>query len=64
MAILKPVAEAAKFDVPSSNARDCLRALATPIQSLKGVGPKRAAQLEASGLDTVEDHSLSLAVSF
>lgn len=43
---------------PSSsrpNVRDCLRALATPIQSLKGVGPKRAAQLEAAGLATVED---------
>jgi len=32
-----------------------LRALQTPIQFLKGVGPKRAAQLEAFGLCTVED---------
>ena len=35
--------------------RDCLRALATPVQYLKGVGPKRAEQLEAAGLCTVED---------
>src|ERR1700756_2188535 len=35
--------------------RECLRALRTPIQFLKGVGPKRAAQLEAFGLLTVED---------
>ena len=35
--------------------RECLRALRTPIQFLKGVGPKRAAQLEAFGLSTVED---------
>jgi ATP-dependent DNA helicase RecG len=35
--------------------RSCLRALATSIQYLKGVGPKRAAQLEAAGLSTVED---------
>src|ERR1043166_487108 len=34
---------------------ECLRALSTPIQRLKGVGPKRAAQLEAFGLKTVED---------
>ncbi|MGZ8530522.1 MAG: ATP-dependent DNA helicase RecG [Candidatus Binatia bacterium] len=59
MAILKPVAIAAKLvttsSQPRANVRDCLRALATSIQSLKGVGPKRAAQLEASGLATVED---------
>jgi len=59
MATLKPVAEAAKLvttiSQPRANVRDCLRALATSIQSLKGVGPKRAAQLEASGLATVED---------
>src|SRR5262245_42775791 len=35
--------------------RQCLRALATPIESLKGVGPKRAAQLTAAGLGTVEE---------
>jgi ATP-dependent DNA helicase RecG len=35
--------------------RDCLRALSTSVQFLKGVGPKRAAQLEAAGLATVED---------
>jgi ATP-dependent DNA helicase RecG len=35
--------------------QECLRAVATPIQYLKGVGPKRAAQLEALGLKTIED---------
>ena len=35
--------------------RECLRALRTPIRFLKGVGPKRAAQLEGFGLSTVED---------
>ena len=35
--------------------RDCLRALQTPLRFLKGVGPKRAAQLEGLGLKTVED---------
>jgi ATP-dependent DNA helicase RecG len=35
--------------------RECLRALATPIQFLKGVGPKRAELLQAAGLSTVED---------
>ena len=32
-----------------------MRALSTSVQFLKGVGPKRAAQLEAAGLATVED---------
>ena len=56
--MLKPVAEAAKLTTssqPRANVRECLRALATSIQSLKGVGPKRAAQLESAGLATVED---------
>lgn len=35
--------------------RDCLRALATPVRFLKGIGPKRAAQLETLNLRTVED---------
>ncbi len=35
--------------------RERLRALATPLQLLKGIGPKRAAQLESFGLRTVED---------
>ena len=35
--------------------KDCLRALQTPLRFLKGVGPKRAAQLEGLGLRTVED---------
>jgi ATP-dependent DNA helicase RecG len=33
----------------------CLRALSTPIENLKGVGPKRGAQLQAFGLKTLED---------
>jgi ATP-dependent DNA helicase RecG len=40
---------------PSPSVRDCLRAMATPIQFLKGVGPRRAEQLESLGLKTVED---------
>ncbi|MGE5303055.1 MAG: ATP-dependent DNA helicase RecG [Alphaproteobacteria bacterium] len=40
---------------PSPSVRESLRALQTPIRFLKGVGPKRAAQLEASGLVAVED---------
>jgi ATP-dependent DNA helicase RecG len=35
--------------------RDSLRALKTPLQFLKGVGPARAAELEAFGLRTIED---------
>ncbi len=35
--------------------RECLRALETPIRFLKGVGPKRAADLENIGIQTVED---------
>jgi ATP-dependent DNA helicase RecG len=35
--------------------RERLRALATPVEELKGVGPKRAELLKASGLSTVED---------
>src|SRR5574341_1538816 len=35
--------------------REQLRALATPVQNLKGVGPKRAEQLVAAGLSRVED---------
>jgi len=38
-----------------STVRDRLRALSTPVQYLKGVGPKRAQQLAAAGLSTVED---------
>jgi ATP-dependent DNA helicase RecG len=40
---------------PQPSVRDCLRALSTSVQFLKGVGPKRAAQLEAAGLASVED---------
>jgi ATP-dependent DNA helicase RecG len=35
--------------------RACLRALQTPLRFLKGIGPKRAEQLEKLGLQTVED---------
>ena len=35
--------------------QECLRALATPIQYLKGVGPKRAGQLGSLGIKTIED---------
>jgi ATP-dependent DNA helicase RecG len=35
--------------------RDGLRVMATPIQYLKGVGPKRAEQLESIGVKTIED---------
>jgi len=35
--------------------QDCCRALSTPLRFLKGIGPKRAAQLEGLGLKTVED---------
>lgn len=35
--------------------KDCFRALQTPLRFLKGIGPKRAAQLETLGLRTVED---------
>src|SRR5574342_194473 len=39
----------------SLSVRESLRALQTPVRFLKGIGPKRAAQLESSGLATVED---------
>lgn len=35
--------------------RQCLRALEQPLRFLKGIGPKRAADLESIGLSTVED---------
>ncbi|MEK6602543.1 MAG: ATP-dependent DNA helicase RecG, partial [Candidatus Binatota bacterium] len=45
------------FNYQSSQVKpkDCLRALQTPLRFLKGVGPKRALQLEGLGLITVED---------
>jgi ATP-dependent DNA helicase RecG len=39
----------------SISVREALRAMATPLQFLKGVGPKRAEQLASIGLQTVED---------
>ncbi len=53
VAAKSPNHPAAQKRTPS--VRDCLRQLATSIQFLKGVGPKRAEQLEAAGLSTVED---------
>ena len=41
--------------LPPPSVRGSLRALGAPIQTLKGVGPKRASQLESFGLRTVED---------
>ena len=39
----------------ATSPKDSFRALLTPLRFLKGVGPMRAAQLEALGLKTVED---------
>ncbi len=39
----------------SPSVRESLRALQTPLRFLKGIGPKRAAQLESSGIVTIED---------
>jgi ATP-dependent DNA helicase RecG len=39
----------------SPSVSDCLSALQTPLRFLKGIGPKRAEQLEKLGLKTVED---------
>lgn len=56
--------ETSSFRLPTSSAvyktsrispQDSLRALQTPVRYLKGVGPKRAAQLEGLGLKTVEN---------
>ena len=39
----------------SPSVRDSLRALQTEIRFVKGIGPKRAAQLESCGILTIED---------
>jgi ATP-dependent DNA helicase RecG len=39
----------------SLSVRDCLRALATPVRFVKGIGPKRASDLESIGIMTIED---------
>ncbi len=44
-----------KISASVPSVRECLRAMATPLQYLKGVGPKRAEQLESLGILTVED---------
>jgi ATP-dependent DNA helicase RecG len=51
-----PAAASSSNPKPSTpSPRDCFRALGTSLQFLKGIGPARAAQLEALGLKTVED---------
>ena len=59
MAILKPVAEAAKLvttsSQPRANARDCLRALATSIQFSKVSVPNAPRSSKPAGSRTVED---------
>ena len=45
----------ASYEPTHHLAKDCIRALLTSLRFLKGVGPKRAAQLEGLGLKTVED---------
>ena len=40
---------------PKPSFRECLRILQTPLRFLKGVGPKRAEELEKFGLKSVED---------
>ncbi len=42
-------------EIPSAGTSRRRRVLDAPIQFLKGVGPKRAAQLETFGLKTIED---------
>ena len=44
-----------KISASVPSVRECLRAMATPLQYLKGVGPKRAEQLESIGICSVED---------
>src|SRR3990172_10047637 len=50
-----PPASSFEYTPTQVSPRDCLYALQTPVRFLKGVGPKRAAQLEGLGLKTVED---------
>lgn len=45
----------AVYEAACVSPEDCQRALQTPLQFLKGVGPVRAAQLEGLGLRTIED---------
>jgi ATP-dependent DNA helicase RecG len=52
---LTPQRSAGNRAQPSPSVRESLRALQTPIRFLKGIGPKRAAQLESCDLVTVED---------
>jgi ATP-dependent DNA helicase RecG len=51
----KPITKKPPPPANRASAKDCLRALQTSLRFLKGVGPKRAAQLEGLGLKTVED---------
>lgn len=51
----QPSLEKPLYEPTALAPKDCLKALQTPVRFLKGVGPKRAAQLEGLGLKTVED---------
>ena len=51
----KPIIEKQVSGANRVSPKDCLRALQTSLRFLKGIGPKRAAQLEGLGLKTVED---------
>lgn len=49
------VTPASSYRPSQGSPKDSVRLLLTPIRFLKGVGPKRAAQLESLGIRTVED---------
>jgi ATP-dependent DNA helicase RecG len=51
----KPITEKQISQANRVSSKVCLRALQTSLRFLKGIGPKRAAQLEGLGLKTVED---------
>ncbi len=51
----KPIVATQAYELTATATTDCLRALRAPLRFLKGVGPKRADQLEGLGLKTVED---------
>jgi ATP-dependent DNA helicase RecG len=51
----RPPETSPSYRKPDVAPEDCRRALQTALRFLKGVGPKRAAQLEGLGLKTVED---------
>jgi ATP-dependent DNA helicase RecG len=51
----KPRSDSESLPSERLSVGQCLRALETPLRFLKGIGPKRAAELENIGLTTVED---------